>query len=215
MLADLFQFAAAITLVALFALAISTVPLSIGTRSTLYGYHAFYLHWFFVARGWIRLYGWTWDPRHWIAFLVHDLGYFGKPNMDGVEGTTHPRLGAWIMSMFDTPDRQVAVRTKNWGRVIRFNHGTSDWHDFALFHSRHYAALLNRPVSLLCAADKLAITFYPKWLLKFLVESSGEIVEYKELAEAHDGVERTTEEWMEFICGHFHDAAYKLVAVNA
>jgi hypothetical protein len=26
------------------------------------------------------------QPALWIAFFVHDLGYLGKPNMDGPEG---------------------------------------------------------------------------------------------------------------------------------
>jgi len=44
----------------------------------------------FVAWGWWTLYGFPFDPRLWVAFFVHDLGYIGKPNMDGPEGT---RLG--------------------------------------------------------------------------------------------------------------------------
>jgi hypothetical protein len=85
----------------------------VGTRSVLYGYHAFYLHPLFVARGWYALYGWrrvqigirsvhdhgatvyvrVWtsllDPRLWLSFFLHDLGYLGSPNMDGPEGERH------------------------------------------------------------------------------------------------------------------------------
>lgn len=60
--------------------------MKIGTRSVLYGAHCFLLHPWFVAAAWWQLYGIPWDPRLWVAFFVHDIGYVGKPNMDGVEG---------------------------------------------------------------------------------------------------------------------------------
>src|SRR4051812_37617346 len=93
----------------------------IGTKSVLFGAHCFFIHPFFVAAGWWKLYGPTkifigrneseprairydravytsiFDPRLWIAFVIHDLGYFGKPNMDGDEGERHPEWGAGIM----------------------------------------------------------------------------------------------------------------------
>lgn len=75
---------------------------SIGTRSILYGVHCFFIHPWFVALGWWKLYGFPFDPRLWVAFFVHDLGYWGKPNMDGEEGEAHPFTGAAIMgALFD------------------------------------------------------------------------------------------------------------------
>ena len=53
--------------------------MKIGTRSVLFGAHAFWLHPWFVAAAWWKLYGFPWDPRLWVAFFLHDLGYFGKP----------------------------------------------------------------------------------------------------------------------------------------
>src|SRR5271166_3701015 len=74
----------------------------VGTKSVLFGYHSWWLHPFLVAEAWRRLYGFPWDPRLWVAFFVHDLGYFGMPNMDGVEGKQHPFFGAAIMHfLFD------------------------------------------------------------------------------------------------------------------
>ena len=70
----------------------------VGTKSVLYGAHAFYLHGFFVARAWWILYGFPWDVRLWIAFFIHDLGYLGKPNMDGEEGECHPFWAARVIS---------------------------------------------------------------------------------------------------------------------
>jgi|WetSurMetagenome_2_1015567.scaffolds.fasta_scaffold00003_170 hypothetical protein len=75
--------------------------MKIGTKSILFGAHCFLIHPLFVLLAWWKLYGFPWDPRLWIAFFVHDLGYWGKPNMDGPEGETHPDLGAKIMSVFD------------------------------------------------------------------------------------------------------------------
>ena len=72
--------------------------MKIGTRSLLYGAHAFWLHPFFVWLAWVKLYGFPWDPRLYFAFVVHDWGYWGKPNLDGPEGESHPILGARIMA---------------------------------------------------------------------------------------------------------------------
>ena len=53
----------------------------VGTKSVMFGVHSIFVHPFFVAWAWARLYGFPWDPRLWLAFLVHDVGYVGKPNM--------------------------------------------------------------------------------------------------------------------------------------
>jgi hypothetical protein len=141
---------------------------TVGTRSVLYGYHCLLLHWVFVARGWWALYGWRSvvigrdvttslrDPRLWLAFLLHDIGYWGKPNMDGPEGETHPEVGARIMARL-------------FGSV---------WGDFCLTHSRFYAKKRSLPVSPLCYADKLAFLYYPAWLCCLLVSWTGEVEEY-------------------------------------
>ena len=69
----------------------------VGTKSVLFGAHAFWLHPWVVAAAWWKLYGFPWDPRLWVAFFVHDLGYWGKPNMDGPEGERHVEWGAQYM----------------------------------------------------------------------------------------------------------------------
>jgi hypothetical protein len=81
--------------------------MKIGTKSLLYGGHQFAIHPFVLAYSWYKLYGFKgepnlWNWRLWIAFLVHDWGYWGKPNMDGPEDETHVELGAKIMSLFDS-----------------------------------------------------------------------------------------------------------------
>ncbi|MFP3947126.1 MAG: hypothetical protein ACLFWG_00215 [Longimicrobiales bacterium] len=84
----------------------------VGTRSVLFGVHAFWMHPFFVARAWWKLYGFPWDPRLWVAFFVHDLGYWGKPNMDGPEGERHPELGATLVARWFDP--QPLGRPTHW-----------------------------------------------------------------------------------------------------
>ncbi len=55
--------------------------MNVGTRSILYGAHAFWLHPWFVAWGWWRLYGFPWDPRLWV-----------EAHKDGGEDTWTPDM---------------------------------------------------------------------------------------------------------------------------
>lgn len=164
--------------------------MKIGTKSVLFGAHAFWLHPWFVAWAWWRLYGFPWDPRLWVAFWVHDIGYFGKPNMDGEEGEAHPFWGAQLMGLlFDWPRRLHVPGTERipeaWkdyprlsagmdGFIIRNRH----WYNFTLYHSRFLAKRLGGSPSRLCVADKLAIALTPAWLYLPMVRATGEIREY-------------------------------------
>lgn len=134
--------------------------MKIGTKSVLFGAHCFFLHPWFVAFAWWRLYGFPFDPRLWLAFFVHDIGYLGKPNMDGPEGELHPYAGARIMRIF--------------GRR---------WYELTLYHSRFLAKKNAARYSRLCVADKLAITLTPNWLYLPMVRATGEIKEYMKDAE--------------------------------
>lgn len=154
-----------------------------GTRSVVFGVHQFAIHPFVVAFGWFRAFGWArvpmfpadgarmkyttrlTDPRLWLAFLVHDVGLIGKPDMDGPIGETHPEVGA---------------------RFMRRVFGAA-WGDFVLLHSRYYAKRRGRPVSALCIADKWAIVVEPTWLYLPRAWVSGELREYM-----RHGVERAT-----------------------
>jgi hypothetical protein len=152
----------------------NTVP--IGTRSILIGAHCICIHPWLVALAWWKLYGFPWDPRLWAAFFLHDIGYLGKPNMDGEEGEAHVELGAWIMHvLFDRP-----------ALVIKDRQSLADrkWHDFTLYHSRFYAKNDGVNPSPLCAADKLALYLTPWWLYLPMIRLTGEIKEYMELSKA-------------------------------
>lgn len=116
--------------------------MTIGTKSLLFGVHCFFIHPIVVAIAWTKLYGFPLDPRLWVCFIVHDLGYFGCTDMDGESGKHHPRLGSQIVRFF----------FGNW------------WGDFCLFHSRSIARLNSAKPSALCIADKFAWTIEPYWL---------------------------------------------------
>lgn len=186
--------------------------MKVGTKSVLYGAHCFLLHPIFVAAAWIKLYGFPFDPRVWIAFFVHDMGYWRKPNMDGPEGETHPELGARIMHLFDGYEyTNITYKTniiflkediqkqeeKEWiiCDVLSLNDGSYNvlfkrksmkWHDFSLYHSRFYAKKKEAKLSKLCFADKLAMCMEPDWFYLFRIKLSGEIDEYMRVAEARN-----------------------------
>jgi hypothetical protein len=154
----------------------------VGTKSLLFGAHMFWLHPWFVAAAWWKLYGFRivtcpstkvrtsiFDPRLWLAFLVHDWGYWGCPDMDGERGERHPMVGALV------------VKELVW--EMWTNETAERWHDFVLYHSRFLAKQADRVPSLLCAADKLAIALEPWWLYLPRVIATGEIREYMKLAE--------------------------------
>lgn len=141
--------------------------MKIGTKSVIFGAHCFFLHPWFVAYSWAKLYGFPFDPRLWVAFFVHDLGYLGKPNMDGAEGELHPYFGAKIMGFL-------------FGKK---------WFEFTLYHSRFLAKKNNAQYSKLCVADKLAIAMTPAWLYLPMVKATGEIREYMKDAERNSNGE--------------------------
>lgn len=184
--------------------------MKVGTKSVLFGAHCFLLHPLFVAIAWIKLYGFPFDPRIWIAFFVHDLGYWGKPNMDGVEGETHVEFGARIMHLFDGFKHEkerilypleseidsmiadgwklksVAGPSAYLTRWIR----STKWSDFSKYHSRYYAKKNGAQPSKLCFADKLSFVVTPRWLYLPAVNATGEIHEYLKNAKKAE-----TEHW--------------------
>jgi len=158
--------------------------MKVGTKSLLFGAHQFLLHPLCVAIAWIKLYGFPFSIPIWVSFFVHDLGYWGKPNMDGKEGETHVELGANIMHrLFDNEHTILSDKLKfRYPRVYYW-----EWYDFTLYHSRFYAKNNNHPISKLCVADKYAFCIPPKWLYMLLVNISGEIYEYMDISRQRSG----------------------------
>jgi hypothetical protein len=155
----------------------------IGTKSLLFGAHCLFIHPLAVAIAWTRLFGPPLDGRLWVAFCVHDLGYFGKNDLDGAEGKQHVWLGTRLMArLFDAEGlhdhwlfgRLTRLCNWIWGRQPE---GLS-WSEFCLYHSRYFATT-TRSTSRLCAADKLAFAVIPRWLYLTMVRATGEIHEYR------------------------------------
>jgi hypothetical protein len=162
--------------------------MKIGTKSVLFGAHQFLLHPWFVAFAWWKLYGFPFDPRLWVSFFVHDLGYIGKPNMDGPEGDMHPHWGACLMGTL-------------FGRK---------WYLFTLYHSRFLSKNNNVHFSKLCVADKLALVYTPGWLYLPLVKFTGEIDEYRKLGddgkyESMNSNQESSEMWWASVQSYLRD----------
>lgn len=156
--------------------------MKIGTRSLLFGAHQFITHPLFLFIAWWKLFGFPDDLRLVVAFIVHDWGYWGKSDMDGDDGQTHPELG---------------------GRIMARLFG-EEWGDFTRLHSRYYAKREGRQPSALCPADKLVLLVTPRWLYLPLVRLSGEVDEYCALFARWKGVETVTvEEWYEGLRAHW------------
>jgi hypothetical protein len=173
---------------------VETMKLPIGTRSLLFGVHQFVLHPLFLALAWWKLYGAPINPRLWVAFIVHDWGYWGKHDMDGDDGQTHPELGGRIMTRLFGPE----------------------WGDFTRLHSRYYAKRERREPSPLCAAAKLVLAVTPIWLYLMLARASGEVAEYMSLAARHNFYTGSDiREWHALLRSHWIDEARRLAPAHA
>jgi len=173
----------------------------VGTKSVLYGAHCFLIHPWFVALAWWRLYGFPWAPWLWVAFFVHDLGYVGKPNMDGPEGEEHPWLGAHVLYelqawwaflqqpvVYRHDFRGGWIPSIRWWNLRRrwvtaylnMGHDGVCWGNEALYHSRFLAKRYGAQPSRLCFADKLSICITPWWVYRWTAGLTGEIREYRQ-----------------------------------
>lgn len=128
----------------------------VGTKSLLFGGHQFLVHPSFVVVAWVRLYRGPPNPKELVCIIIHDWGYWGKPNMDGEEGELHPLWGARVAS-----------------RLLG-----KEYYGLTAYHSRSMARRDEAPLSRLCLADKLGVAMMPTWLWVLLTRLSGEVHEY-------------------------------------
>ena len=166
--------------------------MKVGTKSVLFGAHCWFIHPWFVALAWWHLYGFPTDPRLWVAFFVHDVGYWGCPNMDGPEGEDHDFTGAGIMGRLFDPRFPTLPESQTWfGRWCDRRFGVcpyaANWFSFSFYHSRFMAKRYAAPYSKLCPADKLAVALEPWWLYLPRVVATGEIDEYMAIAGGREG----------------------------
>jgi len=119
--------------------------------------------------------------------------------MDSPEAETHPELGA---------------------RIMMFLFGES-WYYFTKYHSRFLAKRDGMEPSALCAADKLATALTPNWLYLPMIRLTGEIHEYKRLAEnpsKYHNEKRgpmTDLEWVTRMKKHMREYAFNYVKETA
>lgn len=147
----------------------------VGTRSVVFGVHALWWHGFTVLLAWRRLY------KQWpswpilLAILLHDIGYWGLPNIDGPEGKRHPFRGArWTARLV------ILLEHGYWLQCPLFDGCEGSFiYYFTAAHSRDVAAMLGADVSKLYAADKASILYDPKWWYLCRAKLSGEIREFK------------------------------------
>jgi hypothetical protein len=172
-----------------------------GTKSVLFGVHAFWFHPITVALAWRWLYG-RW-PQWWqaIVILLHDTpGYWGCDDMDGECGRMHPELGArWSAAAvfyIDLWRRRLTPR-KLYKKVMAWLTGKEDrlkryqmfdywaasdlgrlaW-ELSLYHSASYATMDDAEKSDLYLPDKASILFDPPWFYLLRGRASGEVYEY-------------------------------------
>jgi hypothetical protein len=157
--------------------------LSVGTKSILFGVHQFFWHPITVILAWIELYGFP-NLKELVCIFVHDLGYWGCPNMDGDEGELHPFFGAHFANRWLDPSHQ------GWGFPGTYMH-------LCLFHSRTLAKLHRAEPTKLCWADKLSIKYDPWWFYLLRARLSGELDEYMSDAIKHGFIDKnaTRREW--------------------
>lgn len=136
--------------------------MNVGTKSILFGVHAFWYHPFVVARAWKYIYSKWPSWEEWICIFFHDVDYWGKPNMDGAEGRRHPEGGARIVC----------------GLVKWFGGNNEAAYQLTLYHSSHYARFNSVEPSALYLPDKVSILFEPRWWYLLRAKLSGEVHEY-------------------------------------
>lgn len=185
--------------------------MKIGTKSILFGVHCWFIHPWFVALAWWKLYGFPWDIRLWVCFFVHDLGYWGMPNIDGEEGERHPWFGARlvgrILDNWNLPDNQESFNADLWTGNKR---SANYWQRFCLYHSRFLAKKYGTCFSPLCVADKLSMWLVPRWLYLIQANLTGEIHEYMKGQGARmPAGERSQWQWITDVQRYVRDWAYE------
>ncbi len=151
-----------------------------GTKSVLFGVHAFWWHPITVYLAWIQLYR-RW-PTFWqtIAIFFHDLGYWGSEKMDDEHGELHPVRAVRLMRrLFGWRGVEAAHQVLYHSRFLCARWGKTASHGDVTF---------NIVPSKLCWADKLSLAFDPRWFYLFRARLSGELAEYRKNAVQSGGL---------------------------
>jgi hypothetical protein len=147
--------------------------MNVGTKSLLFGVHQFAWHPITLLLAWIELHKKFPSFKMMCAIVIHDWGYWGSPNMDGLEGELHP-------------ERSGKIALKLLGSEYEYQ---------VLYHSRHYAKIHGVEPSELCWVDKLSIKYDPWWFYLIRARLSGELLEYRKLHSSMGENFKTHREW--------------------
>ena len=157
----------------------------VGTRSLLFGVHQVFIHPWVVAIAWIKLYGWPKEWQIWLAFLIHDWGYWGCQEMDGEDGEQHPKFAANLMFKIVVDIEFFKLRSFRkpiaWIDASKASDKAQEWYEFCLYHSRHFAKQAGTKPSRLCVADKLATAVEPAWMYVPRAWITGELAQYRQV----------------------------------
>lgn len=143
--------------------------MTVGTKSLLFGVHQFIWHPVTVFLAWYEMYGCP-SLNELIAIIIHDWGYWGCRTMDGEDGNKHPKKIATALY------NKYTVNLLGLSRLAEIS-------TLVLLHSRHTARDLGAKPSKVCWADKLSIIYDPNLFILFRAWLSGELYEYRELAD--------------------------------
>jgi hypothetical protein len=159
--------------------------MKVGTKSLLFGVHAFWWHPIVVFLAWCKLYKKLPTFPQLLGIILHDIGYWGCTDMDGQCGKSHPYKGAAVVEKIITKLYGEKAATKAFL--------------FTAFHSASYAKAYEATPSALCAPDKFSIVFEPRWFYLLRARLSGELTEYKANAQSH----LSDDQWFDWLEGKF------------
>lgn len=157
--------------------------MTVGTKSVLWGVHAFWFHPIVVAVAFWKVHRRL--PAWWesVAIVTHDLAYWGCEDMDGPSGISHPRGGAFIAAKLCS----LFSLERSW-----------DAYFFSLYHSSNFARLHGAKNSDLYLPDKVSILVESKAWYLFRARLSGELKEFVSRENEKQGCNFTDSEWLDY-----------------
>lgn len=168
--------------------------MKIGTKSVLFGAHAFWLHPFLVAWAWYKLY-----KFRWVEYGRQDMARWEKePLVTALQVNPDLRVNVSRMTSLWDFRLWVSFFVHDIGYVGKENMDGPEgethpwlggswmvrlfgqlWGDFTVYHSGYYARHNHAVPSALYYADKLAFTLEWSWFYVLRTRLTGEIKEYR------------------------------------
>jgi hypothetical protein len=167
--------------------------MKIGTKSLLFGCHQIFWHPITVMFAYRKLFRQWPDLPGLISIAVHDLGYWGRGDIDGEEGKQHPFLGGNIVG-------KIVYRLLRWRGMKPFSAAMIAGEQAlrCVLHSGSLARDNGLAPSDLCWADKYSIFCEPEWLYLLRTTLSGEIDEFRlnAVRSNHIPANATNRDWL-------------------